>query len=204
MKASVTDQAGDRRQMVTVEKDDTEAAPPKVDFQVKGRLRPLKQDNDQSCWATVATILFSWRHDTDAKVIDVLSIAGQKFVDLFTNQEGLKSADKPEFLQKLGLKAEPGQTFSVELLEQLLRQHGPLWITVDEDSGADFSVHARVLIGLRGDGTPEGTTATFLNPLPNAPSPDSESVATLLSKLAQLAAGDLASSGTFRPQVVHF
>jgi len=50
----------------------------------------------------------------------------------------------------LGLKAEPPQSFGVEGFEQLLRAHGPLWITADEDPSPHFSVHARVLIGLRG------------------------------------------------------
>jgi papain like cysteine protease AvrRpt2 len=68
-----------------------------------------------------------------------------------------------------------------------LREHGPLWITADEDPSAKFSVHARVLIGLRGDGTPDGTIATFLGTVLNAPSPSSETVATLQRNLSQLA-----------------
>jgi hypothetical protein len=205
MKASVTDQVGDRRQSVSIEKDDTATpAAPAVDFKVEGRLRPLKQPNDQACWATVATILFSWRHDVDAAIEDVLAIAGQQFLDAFRAQQGLKSEDKPAFLQKLGLTAEPPMSFSVAGFEQLLREHGPLWITADEDPGANFSVHARVLIGLRGDGTPEKTEAIFLDTARNTPSPSAEPVARLQDKLAQLAIGDQASAGGFRPQVVHF
>ena len=84
----------------------------------------------------------------------------------------------------------------MEAFELLLGQHGPLWITADEDPSAHFSVHARVLIGLRGDGTPDGTIATFLNTIPNARSSNTETVATLQRKLAELAIGDAASSGT--------
>lgn len=205
MKTSVTDQVGDRRQTVTIEKDDTGGEPaPKIDFQVEGRLRPLKQENDMACWATVATILFSWKHDTNASIQGVLLQAGQEFVDLFAAGQGLKSADKPTFLQRLGLTAEPPMSFSVQGFDQLLQAHGPLWITADEDPGANFSVHARVLIGLRGDGTPENTQAFFLDTDPNAPSPDSESVAELQDKLAQLAIGDATGGGAFRAQIVHF
>lgn len=205
MKTSFTDQVGDRKQTVTVEKDDTAGGAPVIDFQVEGRLRPLKQpDNlDMACWATVATIMFSWKHDTDAAIEDVVSLAGPGFLEMYTGNQGLKSADKPAFLQRLGLEAEPPRSFSVEGFAELLKTHGPLWITADEDPGANFSVHARVLIGLRGDGTPGNTMAFFLDTRPGTKSPDTEPMAKLQEKLAQLAIGD-AAAGAFRPQIVHF
>jgi hypothetical protein len=55
----------------------------------------------------------------------------------------------------------------------------PLWIMADEDPSAHFSVHARVLIGLHGDGAPDGTIATSLDTIPNPPSPSTETVETL-------------------------
>jgi hypothetical protein len=62
-----------------------------------------------------------------------------------------------------------------------------------------------VLIGLRGDGSPEKTQAFFLDtdPDPRKRSPDSEPVEKLQDKLAELAIGDSAGGGSFRAQVVH-
>jgi hypothetical protein len=77
----------------------------------------------------------------------------------------------------------------VEGFEQFLREHGPLSITADEDPSAKSSVHPRPPTGLRGDETPDGTIATFLDTIPNAPSPSTETVATLQRKLADLAIG---------------
>jgi hypothetical protein len=57
-----------------------------------------------------------------------------------------------------------------------------------------------VLIGLRG----RRHDRHLLDTIPNAPSPCTETVAMLQRKLAELAIGDAASGGTFRPQVVHF
>jgi len=204
MKASISDQVGDRKQSVTIEKDDS--AKRNVDFVVEGRLRPLKQPSTNTCWATVATILFSWKNDKEAAIEDVMAVAGQEFLDLFNTNEGLKGSDKPRFLQALGLVAEPPMSFSVQGFERLLRAHGPLWITADEDPSEDFSVHARVLIGLRGDGTPDNTDAIFFDPDP-APGKDvrgSETVAALQEKMRQLAIGDSSGGGSFRAQVVHF
>jgi hypothetical protein len=204
MKTSVTEQVGDRKQTVTVEKDDTAKTP--VDFQVEGRLRALKQQSNNTCWATVATILFSWKNDTDAEIKDVMAAAGQEFLDLFNADDGLKGSDKPRFLTALGLVAEPPMSFSVEGFERLLRAHGPLWITTDEDPSEDFSVHARVVVGLRGDGTPDKTDVFFLdpNPDPNKPVRGSETVAELQRKMTELAIGDSTAGGSFRAQVVHF
>ena len=89
MKTSVTDQVGDPKQTVTIEKDDT--GPAAIDFQVPGRLRPLKQDNAMACWATVATILVSWKRDTNATVENVLTDAGQEFLDLFNAGQGSRA-----------------------------------------------------------------------------------------------------------------
>jgi Papain-like cysteine protease AvrRpt2 len=202
MKTSVTEQVGDRKQTVTVEKDDTAKAG--VDVQVVGKLRPLKQPTNNTCWATVATILFSWKNNSSPSIEEVVTAAGQEFLDLFNADQGLQNVDKPRFLEALGLIAEPPKSLNVEGFAQLLDAHGPLWITTDEDLGENFSVHARVLIGLRGDGTPENTQAIFLDTDPNTPSPDSESVAELQDKLAQLAIGDSAGGGSFRAQIVHF
>jgi len=202
MKASISDQVGDRKQSVTIEKDDT--ARKNIDLLVEGKVRPLKQPpNSNTCWATVATILFSWKNNTEPTVAEVMAAAGQKFLDLFNADKGLKSGDKPEFLAALGLVAEDDDSFSIDELAQLLREHGPLWITTDEDPTEDFSVHARVLIGLRGDGTPENTTAILFDTNPDAPSKP-ESVAELQRKMAELASGDISVGGALRAQVVHF
>ena len=201
MKTSVSEQVGDRKQTVTVEKDDT--AKKAIDFFVEGTLRRLKQPSNETCWATVATILFSWKNNSNPEIADVMTAAGQKFLDLFNADDGLKGSDKPEFLQALGLVAEPPMSFSVQGFERLLRANGPLWITTDEDPSEDFSVHARVLIGLRGDGTPENTEAFFIDTDPNSTS-DHETVAKLQDKMTELAIGDSNATGGFRAQVVHF
>jgi hypothetical protein len=202
MKTSVTDQVGDRKQTVTVEKDDT--AKKRIDLQIEGRLLPLKQpENSNLCWAFVATILFNWKKNRSASVEEVMTVAGQEFLDLFTSNQGLKGQDKSRFLQALGLVSEPPMSFSVQGFEQLLQAHGPLWITTDEDPSENFSVHARVLIGLRGDGTPENTTAIFLDTDPRAEDRP-ESVADLQAKMTELAIGDSSGGGAFRAQVVHF
>ncbi|WP_089940024.1 papain-like cysteine protease family protein [Candidatus Entotheonella palauensis] len=203
-KVSVQDQEGDRIQTVTIEKDNTEQdLDPAIDFQVPGRLRMLQQPNDMACWATVATILLSWKFDRDYEIEDVLTIAGQEFLDIFNAEQGLKSTDKLVFLARLGLKVASRMDIRhVEAYEQLLRTPSPLWITADEDPSANFSVHARVLIGMRSGGTPENTEAILIDTATGTRA--CESFAVLMQKIEELAIGDDAFSGSFRPQIVHF
>ena len=63
-----------------------------------------------------------------------------------------------------------------------------------------------MLIGLRGDGTPDNTDAIFFDPDP-APDKDvrrTETVADLQEKMRQLAIGDSSGGGSFLAQVVHY
>lgn len=43
-----------------------------------------------------------------------------------------------------------------------LRRHGPLWVTTE--STAKFSIHGRVVKGIRGDGTAVNTTFQVIDP----------------------------------------
>lgn len=46
----------------------------------------------------------------------------------------------------------------------MLVEHGPLWLTIDEDTSCGFSIYARVLTGMSGNGTIENTTLIFTDP----------------------------------------
>jgi Papain-like cysteine protease AvrRpt2 len=66
---------------------------------------------------------------------------------------------------------------SVEGMLQLLKTHGPIWVTTDEDPSALFAIHARIITGMVGDGTPDGTLLRVTDPAgaqatpsPSAPS----------------------------------
>jgi hypothetical protein len=39
-----------------------------------------------------------------------------------------------------------------------------LWVTTDEDPTSGFAIHARIMTGIRGDGTPDGTTLDIADP----------------------------------------
>lgn len=64
----------------------------------------------------------------------------------------------------MGLVGEAPTSYNINGYLQLLQTYGPLWITTSPNPGSPFSLHARILTGISGDGTPAGTTFKFMDP----------------------------------------
>ena len=75
-----------------------------------------------------------------------------------TEVAGLDGSDT-EMFNAWGLVPEPPQTFSVASFKQMLEDFGPLWV-----SSAVPSAHIRVVTGMFGDGTPDGTFVYINDP----------------------------------------
>jgi hypothetical protein len=91
-------------------------------------------------------------------IADVIGRAGANYLASFQGDQGLAGSDKPAFLTALGLGAEQPQDFSPDGWLALLQDHGALWVTTNEGPGQFFAVHARVVVGVFGDGTGDGTS----------------------------------------------
>ena len=70
----------------------------------------------------------------------------------------------------------------------------------DEDGGPDFSIHARVVTGIVGDGTPRGTKIFYNDPATGAE--EDESLKVFADKLNQLADGARSAFGGVSPMVL--
>lgn len=172
-----------------------------VNIHVPGHIPALRQPEQDLCWATVATIMKSWQVGETLDMRAMLSDLEIGFLDIFDRKEPLDQADLPDFLDLMGMVAEPPMSISVEGIADLISRHGPIWVTADDDLTVNFSIHARILIGVFGDGTPEGTIATIIDP--NADSPIEESVAIVQERHAQLAFLDNHFNGNLA-QYIHF
>ncbi|MFA0963855.1 papain-like cysteine protease family protein [Roseivirga sp. BDSF3-8] len=135
-----------------------------INYQVAGTVSPLRQPNSMACWATVTTILYNWKMNAGHSIDHVLGTIGQPYLQMFQNGQGLPGSMKEQFLNDAGLEFEYPQSFSIEGWEQLLRNYGPVWVTTDEDPSDKFAIHARVLFGIQGDGTSDGTQMRFVDP----------------------------------------
>lgn len=164
---------------------------------------PLRQQpSDNTCWATVATMMVSW-HDQASYMIDAaMGRAGAEYQSMVKNDQGLLGRDKPAFLAAAGLQSEAPQDYTVEGLAELIQKFGPLWITTDESPDENFAIHARIVTSMSGDGTIDGTILQINDPADGQQ--HGESFNTFMQKFDRVAFDDLRTHAPMRVQVVHF
>jgi hypothetical protein len=116
----------------------------------------VPQLTNMSCWAAGAAMLVGWR---DRVSINPSEIA--KGIGYWSqyNKNGLDANDTTMF-QYWGLTPEAPQSYTVEGFAHLLKDNGPLWV-----ASAEPGPHIRVVTGMSGDGTPDGTTVYINDPL---------------------------------------
>ena len=135
-----------------------------IDYEIVGFIPKLKQTKSMGCWATVATMLYSWKKQQSFTVSDAMNSVGTKWGNLYNANTGLSAREKPQFVSDLGLTFQYPMSISISGWEQMLRYHGPIWVTTDEQPGEGWAIHARVVIGIKGDGTPANTFLKIIDP----------------------------------------
>jgi hypothetical protein len=171
-----------------------------VNYSIPGILPTLKQPMDWACWATVATMMYSWKNNGSYDIETALAKIGNTYLDIYKKNSGLSPKDKSGFLYSAGLVAEAPQNYFPRGWNDLLKKYGALWVTTAE--GVGFSVHARILTGIFGDGTFDGTSLTIADPADGRI--HTETVTVFAKKFEEVARQDLGSGGELRPQVVHY
>lgn len=167
------------------------------DYNVPGIVPLIAQPSTMTCWATVATMMVCWRDQASRTIANVMDEAGAVYRQKFDNNQGLKGSEKEAFLTALGLHGEPPASYTISGLRALLQTHGPLWVTTDEDPSEDFAIHARIVTGMFGDETLDGTFLRINDPAGGRQY--TESFRAFQQKFE-----DVAAAGPLRVQIVHF
>lgn len=171
-----------------------------IEYTVPGIVEAIQQPSGMTCWATAATMMQSWRNDASYTIEAVMDSAGPAYRAKFDADDGLGAGEKPMFLRRLGLRSEVPMSYTIQGWERLLRQYGALWVTTAE--GANFSIHARIIAGIRGDETADGTTFSIVDPADGQR--HTETITDFVRKFEDVARQDLGHRGELRPQVVHY
>ncbi|MBE3016083.1 hypothetical protein IL992_44095 [Microbispora sp. NEAU-D428] len=126
----------------------------------------LRQTRRNDCWAVSAAMLIGWREQGSISVEDAVGAAGEKYRQIYTDDTGLYTEDKDDFVLHSQMFAEPAASYRLEQYVDWLKKYGPLWVTRDAGPGQLFSPHAWVLIRISGTGTPDGigTDFTLIDP----------------------------------------
>jgi N-acetylmuramoyl-L-alanine amidase len=169
-------------------------------YDVPGTFEPLVQPSSMACWATAATMLINWRDQASHPIGAVCNMAGPIYRNYFDNNTGLPRADKPGFLQRLGLQEEPPACYRIDAYRDLLRTYGPLWVSADVGSPGTVSIHARVMTGIYGDGSADNSFVWLIDPVDGQR--HSETFAHFSATLEQLAR-DVGATEPLWVQIVH-
>jgi hypothetical protein len=122
------------------------------------------QPKSMACWATVTTMLMSWKDQVCYPIESAMDTIGAEYRKIYEDNTGLYPDKIEAFTQATGLTIEWPQCETPESMLALLQNYGVLVIIDDEDPSAAFAVHARLVTGIRGDGTPDGTFLTIVDP----------------------------------------
>lgn len=165
-----------------------------VNYMVQGIVPVVSQDKSMTCWAAATTMLLSWQQQQSMSIADIMAQIGQKYLDLYNDNKGLSASEKPAFAVAAGLLFEPPANYTIKGWEQLLRQYGPLWVTT---ASKNFAIHGRVMKGIVGDGTPDGTQVHLIDP--NGGREYSETFTDFVSSYER----EIGEKGVVRLQVIH-
>jgi hypothetical protein len=123
-------------------------------FEVMYNVPLIPQQTRMSCWAAGAAMLVSWRDQVSINFPDIVKANG--YWHQYFN--GLRADDRGIF-PIFDMVDQPAQTYTVLDFKRLLEIYGPLWVATSENSP-----HIRVITGIRGDGTPDGTILYINDP----------------------------------------
>jgi Papain-like cysteine protease AvrRpt2 len=128
---------------------------------------PIKQPGTNTTWAAAAAML-AMQRDASLQTVDaVIAKAGDPFRAMLQGNQNLLVKDLRAFLDGLKFSTIIVDDFDANRLASLLSASGPLWIAATTGADVDaakFSVHARILRAISGDGSDANTTVTVIDP----------------------------------------
>lgn len=164
---------------------------------------PFAQTKSEDCWLAAAVIMLRWKNGIQFSEFDVAKMAGPNFMIAYNNNNPLNGNAFKDFAAALGLVTEAPQNFTPAGYDSLLSAHGPLWVGSRLDVNTDDSRrHIRVLRGISGDGTGDGSTAWVLDP--DGGRDYQETVTQFAAELEQIAREEIGMGNELYPQIIRF
>lgn len=170
----------------------------------------LQQPSSLLCWATAATMMVDWKEGTSHAIPDVLRSAGlnltppdeNRYVNMFTANQGLQSSQKEEFIRALDMMGEAPASYTLQQYILWLQTYGPLWVTTDSSTAAGvFSPHARILKKITGPNEEDFDAVQFTFNDPASGNEVTQSFNEFIASYEQMVTDN---PGELFIQIVHF
>ncbi|GAA1197104.1 hypothetical protein GCM10009664_72050 [Kitasatospora gansuensis] len=135
-----------------------------VDFDVDPPVGPVTQTSPSSCWAAAGAMLLGWWRRQSLSAESAADELGAGWRAKLDGDQALTASEMTGYAAALGLAAESPMCYLPRGLLRLLEAHGPLWVIGDDAIDGDALVHVRIVTGIHGDGSPDGTRVSYLDP----------------------------------------
>ncbi|HXM51418.1 MAG TPA: papain-like cysteine protease family protein [Pyrinomonadaceae bacterium] len=139
--------------------------PPPIAYFVPGMVPPIAQTKDMDCWAVSTAILVSWHEKRFVPTRELVARLSSDLQVIYNTDVGLFPEDEIPLESQVHLRHEPPQNYSVDGWLRLLKEFGPLWVAEAFPLGhKKWGVHERIVYGISGDGTADGTILEIIDP----------------------------------------
>jgi hypothetical protein len=141
-----------------------------VQFAVPGEKFVFAQPTSNVCWATVYTMMISWKNqkrpvakekNAAPNIQAAITELGQPWLSKVLSNVVIQPAEGKAFETATNMTREPRMNLSPQGWRDLLMKFGLLWVTGVNELG---SVHDRILEGINGDETGDGTEMLIIDP----------------------------------------
>jgi hypothetical protein len=140
------------------------AGRPVLDVKVDPAVVPVKQKSTLVCWAAGGTMMRNWKTGQSSTVEEVLDDLGGDWRSKYELNQALTVAELRAFLGALALAEDGPVSYTPEGLARLIEEVGPVLEIGDDGIEGNKVSHVRILTGVSGDGTPDGTTVSVADP----------------------------------------
>ena len=175
-------------------------APSPINYMVPGTVPVIAQTKHMDCWAVTTAILVSWKENKVIPTKDLVARLSDDLRVFYDTDAGIDQKDQARLIAQIPFKQEAPQNYSVAGWLSLLKSAGPLWVTTAFPlPGKKWGLHARVVSGINGDGTPDGTTLHLIDP--DGGKVSDKTVTAFAKEMEDVAKADGATD--IRPLVIH-
>jgi Papain-like cysteine protease AvrRpt2 len=124
-------------------------------FDMRYEVPLIPQQTGFSAWAAAAAMLVAWRDEMPINLAELAQGTGA-----WTKYKSALQTEDASFFKAWGLATKPAQVYTVDSFVQLIMDtFGPIWVAADPPGS-----HVRVITGVYGDGTAEGTFVLINDP----------------------------------------
>jgi Papain-like cysteine protease AvrRpt2 len=124
-------------------------------FDMRYEVPLIPQQTGFSAWAASAAMLVAWRDEMPLNLTELAQGTGA-----WTRYKSALQTEDTSFFKAWGLATKPAQVYTVDSFIQLIMDtFGPIWVAADPPGS-----HVRVITGVYGDGTADGTFVLINDP----------------------------------------